>query len=202
MAAIAPPSGLRLWTAEEFLDWLQPHVRADLIDGEKHTASPVNLRHGRLVNLFHILLSMHVERRKLGEVHREVVAVRLSPRNVFMPDVSFFTHEQVKRFERVFIPFAPTFVMEALSPGNSEHDTKRKFAKYEEHGVQEYWILDPEHLRHEFYRREGELLVEFGRGEEQIHSHSVQGFWVKRSWLNPEQLPEVGRCLREITGEL
>ena len=42
------------------------------------------------------------------------------------------------------IPFAPTLVVEALSPNTAERDIGPKFAAYEEHGVNEYWILDPE----------------------------------------------------------
>ncbi len=39
----------QLLTADEFLDWLQPGVFADLIDGEKFMHSPVHLKHARLV---------------------------------------------------------------------------------------------------------------------------------------------------------
>jgi hypothetical protein len=39
-----------LWTAEDFLGWLQPGVHADLIQGEKAMHSAVNLRHARLLN--------------------------------------------------------------------------------------------------------------------------------------------------------
>ncbi|MBV9657162.1 MAG: hypothetical protein JO295_03530, partial [Verrucomicrobia bacterium] len=35
----------RLWSAEEFLDWLKPKIYADLIDGKKFMHSPVNFRH-------------------------------------------------------------------------------------------------------------------------------------------------------------
>ena len=199
---MSPHAEARLWTAEEFLDWLDPGVKAELIDGEKHMHFPVNLKHARLTNFFHMLIALYVEHRKLGEVHRELVAIRLSPRNVFMPDIGFFNNEQVKGLQPTFAPFAPTFVAEVLSPWSEERDTNWKFARYEEHGVQEYWILDPEHLRHRFYRREGELLVEYAASGEQIASQSVQGFWVKRSWLQPEQLPEVSRCFAEITGTL
>jgi len=200
-ASMPLPVKDQLWTAEQFLDWLTPGKKAELIDGEKHMHSPVNLKHARLLNFIHLLLSLHVERHKLGEVHREVVAVRLSARSVFMPDIGFFTREQVTRLNPAFAPFAPTLVIEALSPSSEKRDKKLKFAKYEEHGVQEYWILDPEHLRHQFYRREGDLLVEFDQGAEHIASHSVKGFWVKRAWLNPEQLPEVRRCFSELMGK-
>ena len=160
--------------------------------------SPVNLRHARLLNFLHCLLSLYVEQRKLGEVHREVFAVRLASRQVFLPDVCYFTHEQVPRLEPTFAPFAPTLVVEAISPATADMDTGPKFAAYEEHGVQEYWVLDPDALSHRFFRREGERLVEFAREDEVIAAQSIAGFWVRRAWLNPDKLPEVAPCLAEI----
>jgi Uma2 family endonuclease len=188
----------QLWTAEEFLDWLQPGVHADLIDGEKFMHSPVNLRHARLLNFLDHLLRNYLERFQLGELYREVVAVRLSSRNVFLPDLAYFTREQVTRLQPSHAPFAPTLVVEALSPYSDDRDTGPKFAAYEEHGVQEYWILDPETLAHRFYRREGEFLVEFAAGEPVIRAQTVPGFWLRREWLNPEALPPVARCFEEI----
>jgi len=189
-----------LWTADEFLDWLEPGIHADLIDGEKARHSPVNLRHARSLNFLDHLLRNYLERRRLGELHREVVAVRLSSRNVFLPDLAFFTNAQVAGLRPTHAPFAPTLVVEALSPNTADHDVGPKFAAYEEHGVGEYWVLDPETLAHRFYRREGELLVEFARDAETVAAHTIAGFWVRRAWLNPEALPEVGGCLEEMLG--
>jgi Uma2 family endonuclease len=39
---------------------------------------------------------------------------------------------------------APELVIEILSPGNSNKEMKNKFELYEEAGVVEYWIVDPE----------------------------------------------------------
>ena len=41
---------------------------------------------------------------------------------------------------------APDLVVEILSPGNTKKEMKDKFNLYEEAGVQEYWIVDPERL--------------------------------------------------------
>lgn len=188
----------QLWTAEDFLEWLKPGVHADLIDGEKFMHSPVNLRHADLLNFLDHLLRSYIERKKLGRLYREVVAVRLSSRNVFLPDLAFFTNEQVARLRPTHAPIAPTFVVEALSQRTADRDVGPKFATYEEQGVQEYWVLDPDSLVHRFYRREGEFLVEFARGEDIIRAHTIAGFWVKRAWLNPEALPEVAPCLEQI----
>jgi Uma2 family endonuclease len=188
----------QIWTAEDFLEWLEPGVHADLIDGEKFRHSPVKLRHAKLLNFLDRLVAAYIERKKLGQLFREVVAVRLSSRNAFLPDLAYFTNEQVSRLRPTYAPFAPTLVAEALSPNTADRDVGPKFAAYEEHGVQEYWILDPQTLAHRFYRREGELLVEFAHGEEIIRAQTVAGFWVRRTWLNPDALPEVAGCLDEI----
>lgn len=40
---------------------------------------------------------------------------------------------------------APDLIIEILSPGNSKKEMKYKFDLYEEAGVQEYWIVQPEY---------------------------------------------------------
>ena len=40
---------------------------------------------------------------------------------------------------------APDLTVEVLSPGNGKREMKDKFELYEEAGVPEYWIFDPEH---------------------------------------------------------
>jgi Uma2 family endonuclease len=187
-----------LWTATDFLEWLKPGVHADLIDGEKFMHSPVNFRHARLLNFLHHLMDLYVQRKQLGEVHREVVAVRLSTRNVFLPDLAYFTPAQIGRLAESHAPFAPALVVEALSPWSADRDVGPKFAAYEEHGVQEYWILDPDTRAHRFYHRQGEELVEFASGEPVIRAHAIPGFWVQRDWLNADPLPEVAPCLEEV----
>ena len=39
---------------------------------------------------------------------------------------------------------APDLIVEILSPGNSRREMKDKFELYEEAGVLEYWVVDPE----------------------------------------------------------
>jgi Uma2 family endonuclease len=207
MASLTLPSTPRLprtkrhpalLTSEEFLDWLQPGIHADLIGGFIHMHSPVCFDHANLTNFLDHLLRCYLEEEQLGTLHREQIAVRLSPRETFMPDLAFFTNAQVSRLPESHAPFAPTFVCEVLSPSSVKRDTEQKFAAYELHGVQEYWVLDPRKLVHRFYRRHVDVLEEFAEGAERIESVSIPGFWVKRAWLNPDKLPTVKSCLAEI----
>jgi Uma2 family endonuclease len=192
-------NGHRLLTSEEFLDWLKPGVFADLIGGQIFMRSPVNLRHATLVNFVDHLLRSYLEEADIGGVlHRETVAVRLSARETFMPDLGWFTAAQAARLGETHASFAPTFVVEALSPSTAKYDTGAKFAAYELHDVQEYWVLDPQKQVHRFYRRAGDMLEEFAISEDKIASSTIRGFWVKRVWLDPVKPPKISSCLKEI----
>lgn len=64
---------------------------------------------------------------------------------------------------------APDLVVDVLRPRTAAHDIGLKFAEYEQHGVRECWILDPETLAHRFYRLNEEELVEYADGAETIN---------------------------------
>ncbi len=53
---------------------------------------------------------------------------------------------------------APQVVCEVLSPGNRPDEMDRKFDFYERHGVEEYYVYDPDYVQLEGWRRiEGRL---------------------------------------------
>ncbi len=55
---------------------------------------------------------------------------------------------------------APQVVFEVLSPGNRAGEMDRKFEFYERHGVEEYYIYDPDRVRLRGWRRVGAALEE------------------------------------------
>jgi Uma2 family endonuclease len=191
------------FTAEEFLDWLKPGVFADLINGRKVMHSPVSIAHGRLTNFLDRLLASYIDRKKLGELHRAAITIRLNNRNVFMPDLAFFLTGQEQHFQENHIPIAPTWVAEILLPNTKDKDLIEKFTWYELSGVEEYWILDPTTLDHQFFAREDGTFVKFAEHDEIVRSRAIPGFWVKRAWLNPERMPEhpsLTETLAELLG--
>jgi len=54
---------------------------------------------------------------------------------------------------------APQVVFEILSPGNRASEMMRKFEFYEERGVEEYYIYDPDDGELQGWRRQGERLL-------------------------------------------
>lgn len=199
--SLSTTSEYELLSADDFLDWLQPGTHADLIDGDIAMHSPVSIRHARLTNFVDRLLGQYIEAKGLGELFREVVAVKLGSRNVFLPDLAFYRRDRLHLVRESFIDGAPDLVVEVLSPTTGARDIGVKFAEYEQHGVEEYWILDPETRAHRFYAREGELFVEFGAGVETISSRAIAGLTLRRAWLDPEALPPVAECLATLKRE-
>lgn len=189
-----------LLTAEDFIEWLTPERFADLIDGEIFVHAAVSIRHADLLNFLDGVLRAYIDRRRLGVLHRETVAVRLSARNVFLPDLAFYRAGRESRIRDTHIEGAPDFVVEVLSPRTADRDVGPKFAEYEQHGVDEYWVLDPATLAHRFYRRDGELLVEYAAGAARIESRVVTGFSVMRAWLDPDNIPPLAESLAQIQG--
>ena len=141
-----------LLTADDFRVWLVPGCHTDLIDGEGSLHTPVSLKHVNLLNFLDRLMAAYIELLDLGVLYREVVAVRLSPRNVFLPDLAFYRKERHTSLRESYADGAPDLVVEALSRHTTDRDIGPKFAEYEQHGVYEYWILDPKTLAHRFYR--------------------------------------------------
>jgi len=199
MTMLGPP--VHLWTDREFLDWLAPGMHADLIDGEKHMHSPVSLAHADLVNFLEYLLRRWMEQSGCGgRLYQEVVAVRLSQRNVFLPDLCWFSPDQVAQLLPSHAPLAPRWVCEVLSPRTGDRDLGPKFSAYEEHGVREYWTLDPETFDHRFHFREDDYLVACEPADGWVESRVIPGFRVKVEWLNPAALPAAADCLAEMAG--
>jgi Uma2 family endonuclease len=61
--------------------------------------------------------------------------------NVFQPDVFVICDPKKIGEQRIY--GAPDFAVEVVSPANSAHDYINKLSVYMNHGVKEYWIVNP-----------------------------------------------------------
>ena len=63
---------------------------------------------------------------------------------------------------------APQVVFEVLSPSNSVVEMARKLAFYERHGVEEYYIYDPDHGELAGYLRDGDRFADVERMQRHV----------------------------------
>jgi Uma2 family endonuclease len=187
-----------LITFERFYEMVPEGVKADLLDGKIVRDSPAVPKHGRLNSWLTQLLGVYVGQRGLGEIMIPTTTVRFSQYQAAEPDVFFVSKERVHIIAEKYVDGAPDLCVEIISESSRKHDRGRKFTLYADHGVREYWIIDPLLNKVEFFENQSGawqaiLLDEQGR----LHSKALAGFWLKPEWLQGE-LPPVLPLLQEM----
>ncbi|MCL2350620.1 MAG: Uma2 family endonuclease [Defluviitaleaceae bacterium] len=61
-----------------------------------------------------------------------------------MPDVSVVCNKDIIKYNGIH--GAPDLIVEILSPSTVKYDRAYKKDLYEQHGVKEYWIVDPKNM--------------------------------------------------------
>src|ERR1019366_10118363 len=138
------PETRRLYTYDELVAELpetnQPH---ELWDGELIMAPAPFFHHQKITLRFFRKLDDWVSARELGEVVVSPIDMVLSPHRVAQPDVVFIAQDRLGIVDRAIMGPAD-LVAEVVSLGGRNRDRIEKRDLYEQHGVKEYWIIDPE----------------------------------------------------------
>lgn len=130
------------FTYEDYL--LMPEDRRyELIEGDIYMVPSPTTRHQRIAGRIYRRLTDFAEDRNLGEVLTAPLDVKFSQYDVVQPDLLFVTKER-SNILRDRVEGAPDLLIEILSPDSRSRDLTLKRKLYFRHGVQEYWIVDPE----------------------------------------------------------
>jgi Uma2 family endonuclease len=175
----------RRWTFDELATALpESNLPTELWDGELIMSPAPSFFHQEIVARFYKMLDAWVARRQLGKVGIAPLDMVLSPRRAVQPDVLFVANEHLDIIrERVM--GAADLVAEIISPDSRRRDRIDKRDRYEQHGVREYWLIDPEAQTVEVLYLVGGRYQLLGRWrpEEQAHSRLLKGFSVSVSAL-------------------
>lgn len=198
-ALFRAPSEKPRMTYEQFLDWLDEDTLAEWVDGEVVIASPASLRHQEIAKLLLRTLSTFVEMHSLGNVLPPPFQMKL-PTSGREPDVIFVARDHLDRLKPTYLDEPADLVVEVVSPESVGRDRGDKFYEYQSAGIPEYWLIDPQTQRAEFYQLDANgvyALVPLDT-EGVYHSRVVSGFWLRESWLWQDTLPNVEDALLEI----
>ncbi len=163
--------------------------RWELLDGELVMPPSPNTAHQTTVVNLLSLLNTFVRERGLGQVFVAPYDVVLSDFNVLQPDLLFVSAGRERIITPQNIRGAPDLVVEVLSPSTASRDWRVKLDIYAQHGIQEYWLLDPEGERVWVMTRTGDELSEagtYGRGDT-LASNAVAGFSVGLDQVFPSR---------------
>ncbi len=186
---------------EEFLAWCGEDTWAEWIDGEVILLSPASRRHQELFGFLANLLSIYVQSHDLGTLLTAPFQMYLAAlRRGREPDLLFIAKGRLPLLKETYLDGPADLVVELSSSESRLRDRGEKFAEYELAGVKEYWLIDLEERRADFYRlaEDGRYrLIELEPGGI-YRSQVISGFWLKLEWLWQEPLPPVLKVLREL----
>jgi Uma2 family endonuclease len=127
---------------QRFRDTLEPHIKAEFINGQIIMDSPARLDHTDTLGNLLALARLHVQVKRAGVVLFEKALVKLQ-RDDVEPDMCYWDTNASAGFkaEQYMFP-PPTWAVEILSPSSVRRDRTEKFLAYQDAGVREYWLLD------------------------------------------------------------
>ena len=139
------------YTYADYLTWLD-EKRRELINGFIHLMSPAPAtKHQKISIQLTTELNLFIRNSELCQVFSAPFDVRLPKSNndktddkiytVVQPDICVVCAPE-KLDERGCLG-APDLIVEILSPSTSKKDITEKFTVYEQSGVKEYWIVNP-----------------------------------------------------------
>jgi Uma2 family endonuclease len=177
----------RRYTYDEVSELLEEdHGPYELWDGELIMSPTPDFQHQRIVGFVYRQLFEFVISRELGDVVIAPFDMVLAPRRSFQPDVLFLSTAKRHLIKRVLHGPAD-LVVEVTSPHHRRRDRIEKRDLYAQHGIAEYWLIDPEAQTVE--------VLALVRGEYQLHGRYAPGEQA-RSVLLPEFTLDVAAALR------
>jgi len=170
----------RRWTfAEMEAELPETNLPTERWDGELIMFPSPSFFHQEIVLRFYEALKAWVAPKKLGKVVVAPSDMVLAPRRAVQPDVLFVAKERCEIIgTRVNGP--ADLVAEVVSPESRRRDRIEKRDLYEQHGIREFWLLDPEAETVEvFVLTAGEYrLLGRWRPGETARSEILKGFTV------------------------
>jgi Uma2 family endonuclease len=142
--APVPAPVKRRYTYEELVAELpETNQPCELWDGELIMSPAPSFYHQEIVLGFYRRLHEWVSRRKLGKAIAGPIDMVLSPHRVTQPDVAFIAEARLGIVART-INGPVDLAAEVVSLGDRGRDRIEKRDLYEQYGVKEYWLIDPE----------------------------------------------------------
>ena len=141
--------------------------------------------HQYILGRLFLRLGAFIYGRNLGKVYCSPFDVVLSDTDVVQPDLLFVSSGRESIITPENIQGAPDLVVEILSPATAARDRTLKLDLYARHGVQEYWIVDPD----------ARAITVLRRGESRFE---VVGIYGEEQTLRSATLADFSIALQEI----
>lgn len=130
--------------------------RYELHDGELSVTPAPGMRHQDVLLDLALVLAPHVRTRTRGRLFIAPFDCIMTNTSVVEPDLLYVDEARVPLLTQRGLEGAPTLAIEILSPWTGHIDRRAKMALYATHGVDWYWIVDPQTQTIDAHRLEGD----------------------------------------------
>lgn len=155
-------------TYDDYVHFPEDGRRHEIIGGIHYVTPAPNIRHQRISIQLAGRLHHFVEQRSLGRVFTAPIDVVLAATDIVQPDLVFVATDHLDRLAEANLQGAPDLAVEILSESTRGRDEVTKRHLYAQHGVPEYWVIDPVtesvkvyRLKDGDYRQATELFAEY-----------------------------------------
>ena len=191
---MALPAGNVHYSFADALTW-EENERIEIIDGEAVMMAPPVRIHQEISGELFRQLANFLEGKQC-RVYPAPFGVRLFARDgdgpedvdtLVEPDISVVCDRS--KLDQHGCKGAPEMVIEILSPSTLRHDRLVKLNLYDQAGVLEYWIVDPQNRAVQVFRRDGGAALRICEeyGHTQVAKVSVlDGCFLELSKVFPE----------------
>ena len=194
-----PPAGRVSF--EEFLDWCDEDTRAEWVDGGVVIMSPASGPHQAVLHFLIKVLGLWIEAKDLGRLLSDFLMRLPEPvGSSRAPDLIFVARAHLDRLHRTYLEGPADLAVELISPDSVGRDRGDKFVEYEQAGVPEYWLIDPDRQQAEFYELgpDGRYRLAVGGRSGRYRSGVLDGLVLDVEWLWQDPLPKTLDILRGL----
>jgi Uma2 family endonuclease len=172
-------------TYEQFLEWVDEDDHCEWVEGRVVPMPSVDTRHDGVVGFLRAVLPYWVQAHAPGTLLGEPFQMKTGPdlpgRS---PDVLYVAHQRLSLLGQNRLNGPADLVVEVISPDSATRDRVTKFAEYEQGGVREYWLPDPNARQAEFFRLDDGRFHPMPVDENGVlRSVVLAGLWLKVDWL-------------------
>jgi Uma2 family endonuclease len=174
------------------VEWHMGKVIAKMVNNTK--------KHQDVLVILQFILSLYLSFRRIASLIPEGYKMRLSDTlPARMPDLMIVLNEHSDRKKELELQGAADIVIEIISPSTGYIDRGKKFYEYQNGGVPEYWIVDPDSQQVDVYHlNEKGKYQHIGTEKGMIISRVLKGFRLFVPIIWEEELPDGELLLKTI----
>lgn len=173
------------WTYEMYSALPEDGRHYEVMQGVLMMSPTPEMAHQGIVGLIYRYLSDHIFLTRRGLVFTGPADVVLSPKKVVQPDVLVLLKNHMDHLKEKYIEGAPDLVVEIISHSSVTYDRLIKYNLYEQSGVPEYWLVNPEEQCIEVFVLETGRYRSLGefRNEQIVQSRLVPNETIPAAWF-------------------